>query len=66
MKKAYISNIEYYLPDNLITNEFLSNKFPEWSPEKISSKTGVNQRFKSKKNEVSSDLAYKAAKKLIE
>lgn len=66
MKKAFISNIEYYLPDNLITNEFLSHKFPEWSPEKITSKTGVTKRFKSKKNEVSSDLAYKAAKKLID
>lgn len=65
MNKAHLAAIEYYLPKNLISNQFLSKQFPEWSSEKISSKTGVNQRFKSEKNELSSDMAFKAALKLI-
>lgn len=65
MKKAYIKSISYYLSENEISNSSLSLRFPEWSPEKILKKTGIYKRFKSNKNEFSSDLAIKASEKLF-
>src|SRR5208337_2710883 len=44
MNRACISAIEYYLPEKVLTNEDLSRDFPEWSPDKILSKTGIARR----------------------
>lgn len=65
MKKAYIKRIEFYVPDNLVTNEDLVQEFPEWSVDKIASKVGVVQRYVAGKNETSADMAIKAAEKLF-
>ena len=65
MKKAFIKSISYYVPENEISNDEISKKFPEWSPEKIFKKTGINKRFKTAKNQFSSDLAFEASKKLL-
>jgi len=64
--KAFIKGISYYLPEQVVTNEELLKDFPEWTSEKISSKLGVVQRHVAKKEELSSDLAIKAANKLFE
>lgn len=58
--------IEYYLPDQILTNQELSDEFPSWSVDKIAEKTGISSRHISKKDEYSSDLATEAARKLIE
>lgn len=63
--KAYIKGISYYLPERILTNEELIKDFPEWSVEKVATKLGVIQRHVSAKDELSSDLAIKAASKLF-
>lgn len=63
---AYIKAISYYLPEYSLTNEIISSNFPEWDVNKISSKTGINQRRISAADEFASDMAVKAAKILFE
>jgi 3-oxoacyl-[acyl-carrier-protein] synthase-3 len=64
--KAYIKNISYYLPEQVLSNELINNDFPEWDINKISSKTGINSRHISASDEFASDMAIKAANKLFE
>lgn len=63
---ACIKAISYYLPKSILTNEALSELFPEWSPEKIYEKTGIRQRHVCDWDEIASDCAVKAAEKLFE
>lgn len=63
--KAYIKGISYYLPEKVLTNEEIVKQFPEWSVEKIISKIGVAQRHIAAEDETASDMAVKAAEKLI-
>lgn len=63
---ARILDINYYIPPDKITNQFLSKKFPKWTPEKIFIKTGIRERGKAAKNVTAGDLAISAAKKLFE
>lgn len=65
MKKAFIKYVAYCLPDKVVTNEAIVNDFPEWSVEKITEKVGVNQRHVAAEDETATDLAEKAAIKLI-
>lgn len=64
--KAYIRAISYHLPETELSNDELANKYPEWTVEKISAKTGIFSRRISKYNEFSSDLAIIAANKLFD
>lgn len=64
--QAQIKAISYYLPDHIVTNEDLSNEFPEWSIDKISEKTGILERHIVSDEICSSDLAILAAKKLFQ
>ena len=66
MDKAFLQHIAYYLPEDTLTNDELSSLFPEWSPEKILKKTGVETRHISAANETAVDMAEKAARKLFE
>ncbi|MEG0808358.1 MAG: ketoacyl-ACP synthase III [Alistipes sp.] len=65
MDKAYIKVISYYLPDKILSNEMLSEEFPEWNAEKIASKIGINERHLSAPNETATDMATQAAEKLF-
>jgi len=62
---AYINAISYYLPSVEISNEYLAQCFPEWSIEKITSKTGINKRFIARSDEFVSDMAVTVAKKMF-
>ncbi len=64
--QAKIKAIAYYLPEEKLDNAIINNLFPEWSVDKISSKTGIFQRHIAAKDEFVSDMAVKAAKKLFE
>jgi len=64
--KAYLKSIAYYLPQQVLDNKDLNEAFPEWSVDKISSKTGIFQRHISAKNEFTSDMAFNAAEQLFE
>lgn len=63
---AYIKALAYYIPEQKVNNEDLSAEFPQWSVDKISSKTGIYSRGKAKGTQTASDLAFEAALKLFE
>ena len=64
--KAYIKAISYYLPEKVVTNEELVADFPEWNAEKVAQKVGINKCHVSAPDETAGDMAYKAAKQLLE
>jgi 3-oxoacyl-[acyl-carrier-protein] synthase III len=64
--QAVISEIEYFLPANVVSTSDLSAEFPEWSVEKIDEKTGIQQRHIAAEDECSSDLAVNAAQRLFD
>ena len=63
---AFISEIAHFLPEYVLSNHQINLEHPEWSADKISSKTGIFNRHISNENEFSSDLGIKAAQKLFE
>ena len=62
----YKMNIEYYLPQEELSNNNLVAIFPEWTEDKIFSKTGVKSRHVVKDSETALDLAEEAANKLFQ
>lgn len=65
MVRAIIAGLEYYLPEQTLSNEQLAAEFPEWGAEKIAEKTGIQTRHIAAQDELSSDLAAAAARKLF-
>ena len=63
---AYLQVISYYYPDHCLTNDELTLLHPEWSADKIASKTGINKRYLSAENETALDMAEKVANRLFE
>ena len=63
--KAFIKDIEYYVPSRKLTNEDLLKTNPEWSVEKIFDKTGISNRHIAEPDQTASDLAIAAAEKLL-
>lgn len=63
--KAFIKAISYYLPDKILTNQELTQRFPEWTVEKVATKIGIDQRHIAAQDEFVSDMAVKAAEKLF-
>lgn len=61
-----IRAIEYQFPVRTVTNEELASEFPDWSSEKIFSKTGISARRIAGESECASDLAEAAARKLLD
>ncbi len=64
--KAYIKGISYYLPEKILTNQEIAEKFPEWTVDKIISKIGITKRHIVKENETASDMAIEASKILFD
>ena len=62
---ARIINIEYYLPDKMLTNNQLAKQFPDWSSEKIEKKVGVRERHIVREDETALDLALIAGNKIF-
>lgn len=65
MAKSYLQFISYYLPQKTLSNDDLSLEFPEWSPEKIEKKTGVQVRHIAAEKETAVDMAECAANTLF-
>jgi 3-oxoacyl-[acyl-carrier-protein] synthase III len=63
--KIKITAIEYYLPENIVTNEALGAENPDWNMARLAERVGVNQRHVAKDNETALDLAVKACEKLF-
>jgi 3-oxoacyl-[acyl-carrier-protein] synthase III len=64
--KAYIKAISYILPDFVLTNEYLVAQYPEWSVEKITSKTGIRERRIAAHDETALDMAVRAVERFFE
>ncbi len=62
---AKIINIATHFPKEKITNKDLNERFQEWTPEKILSKTGIRNRAQSSEGETAADLAVLAAEKVF-
>ena len=62
---VYLNAISYHLPEQLVSNQEISQQFPEWTVEKIVSKVGIDERHIVRDGETASDLAYYAAEKLM-
>jgi len=60
-----IKQIEYYLPEQIISNADLAKEFPEWDAGKIEEKVGIRSRHVASKDETALDLAYMAGEKLL-
>jgi 3-oxoacyl-[acyl-carrier-protein] synthase-3 len=62
---ATIKAIEYHLPKNKLTNEYLQQLHPDWDVERVFLKTGVQSRH-IVTNETAFDLAKEAVAKLFQ
>jgi len=62
---AKISRIEYILPEKVLTNKELSERFPEWTADAIENKLGIVKRHVVNENETSKDLALRAGQKIL-
>jgi 3-oxoacyl-[acyl-carrier-protein] synthase-3 len=60
-----IEQIEYYLPDKVITNEDLAKENPDWDIEKIEKKSGIKSRHIAETDQTALDLAIKAIEKVL-
>lgn len=63
---AAIRRIEYYLPDQVVTNKQLEEQFKKWEADKIFKKIGIAERHVVSENETAVDLAFEAAKKVLQ
>ena len=63
--KAFIKDIAYYLPKQVLTNDQIAEMFPEWSAEKVANKVGITLRHISAADETATDMAYQAAERLF-
>jgi 3-oxoacyl-[acyl-carrier-protein] synthase III len=57
--------IDYQLPDKILSNEELTELFPNWDAAKIEKKIGIQQRHIVAEKETALDLAVKASQKLL-
>ena len=62
---AAIRQIEYYLPEKVITNKDLEEQFRKWEADKIYKKIGIAERHVVTENETAFDLALEAAQKVL-
>jgi 3-oxoacyl-[acyl-carrier-protein] synthase-3 len=60
-----IKHISYYLPENILSNNQFFDLFPELKSHENLKKIGVEERRISGENEIASDMAINAAKKLF-
>ena len=62
---ALIKGISSYLPGNKLTNQNLADQFPDFTPDKVYTKLGINERRISVDESIS-DMAIKACENLFE
>lgn len=60
-----VSKIEYYLPENILTNEDLEKGSPEWNSDRIQEKIGIRQHCISSENETVKELSVKSSGNLF-
>jgi 3-oxoacyl-[acyl-carrier-protein] synthase-3 len=65
ISNSAILEIDYALPAAVLTNEQLATEFQGWTADKILAKTGIRERHIAAPDECASDLAVRAAEKLL-
>ena len=65
MVNVKILDIEYVLPDKVVTNEDLHNENPDWDMKNVEIKSGVVQRHIAADGETAFDLAARSCDKLF-
>lgn len=60
-----ISAISYALPDAVLTNAELSERYPHWNMERLVERTGVERRHIAAEGETALDLAARACDELV-
>lgn len=60
-----IKAISVFLPPDVLSNDELSRRFPEWSVAKIAAKTGIVERHIARPEVTASDLGVEAARALF-
>jgi 3-oxoacyl-[acyl-carrier-protein] synthase-3 len=65
MSTANLVAVSYWLPEKKLSNDDINHEYPEWSADKISSKTGIFERRIAAYEESVSDLAYNASVQLF-
>jgi len=64
--KAYIYDIEYFVPVNKFSNEDLLKINPDWDIDRIYEKTGISNRYIASEDQTATDLAVEAGKILLD
>ena len=62
---AKIEKISYYLPENILDNLKLTLEYPDWTADKIESKTGIRERHVVD-GETALDLALRSAESVLQ
>ena len=62
---SIISDIQYYLPSRLLSNEDLVSDNPDWRMDDIEKKTGIKNRYICEDSQTSKDIAFLACEKLF-
>jgi len=60
-----ITSLDYYLPENVVTNDDLKKENPDWDLDVVEKKTGVLERHIARQDETALDLAVKACHNLF-
>ncbi len=60
-----IQQIGYYLPDNVVTNDDLRAKYPDWDFDRLEARTGVMSRHIAADGETALDLTMTACQQLL-
>jgi len=61
-----ITAIDYYLPDDIVTNDDLKKENPDWDLDSVEKKSGVLERHIARQDETALDLAAKACHNLFD
>jgi 3-oxoacyl-[acyl-carrier-protein] synthase-3 len=62
---ARLKYSSYYLPEIIVTNEMIHERFPSWPPSRLKDLMGVENRYYASEGETVNDIAVKAAEKLF-
>lgn len=60
-----VVKINYYLPENVISNSDLEKQFPEWDASKIEDKVGISKRHIAAEDESALDMALKVTGNML-
>ncbi len=61
-----IEKIEYYLPEKIITNEYLEEKYKKFKSRKVYKNTGIKSRHVVSDGETALDLAFKVGTNILQ